>query len=133
MTEFSLPVVREGELYSLKWHTFHTHLSQGLRSLFLDLLAGDVGDVTLSVEGRQLQAHKWLLSLCSPYFYRLFRVRKECIGKEGRSILFYTSEYFNCRLRTIGMLPTTIRSSSSTIMSSLLIWRTSFTSCTMGR
>jgi hypothetical protein len=90
MTEFSLPVVAEGELYSLKWHTFHTHLSQGLRSLFLDLLAGDSVDtdvVTLTVEGRQLQAHKWLLSLCSPYFYRLFRVRRRVYWK-GRSVYF---------------------------------------------
>jgi hypothetical protein len=72
----SVPIAQDGELYCLKWHTFQAHFTNGLRALFLE---GDTAetDVTLAAEGRHIQAHKWLLSLCSPYFKRLFRVSGE--------------------------------------------------------
>jgi BTB/POZ domain-containing protein len=67
-----LPIAREGELYSLKWHTFESHLSSGLK-LFLQ--EGEfLTDVALVAEGRQLRSHRMLLSLCSPHFKQLFQV-----------------------------------------------------------
>jgi len=67
------PVVKPNEQYHLRWHTFHDHLSAGLKELFNDLKEGDT-DVTLMVEGQNLHCHKWLLSMCSPLFKKMFKV-----------------------------------------------------------
>lgn len=60
------------EQYSLKWNNFHTNLTTGFHGLFED---EDLVDVSLAVEGKIIQAHKVILSVCSPYFKSLFRVR----------------------------------------------------------
>jgi hypothetical protein len=67
-----IPVAREGELYSLKWHTFQTHLTAGLKQFLFD---GEfLTDVTLVAEGKMIRSHRMLLSLCSPHFKQLFQV-----------------------------------------------------------
>lgn len=64
----SLP---ETEQFSLRWNNFHSNLSSG----FHDLLEGeDLVDVTLACDGTFVQAHKIVLSVCSPYFKQLFKV-----------------------------------------------------------
>ncbi|XP_053994352.1 longitudinals lacking protein, isoforms H/M/V-like isoform X2 [Hylaeus anthracinus] len=58
------------EQLSLKWNNFSSNLTFG----FLNHLAeNDLVDVTLAVEGQLLQAHKLVLSVCSPYFKNIFK------------------------------------------------------------
>lgn len=57
--------------FSLKWNNFQSNLATG----FHDLLQEEMMvDVTLAAEGKFLQAHKIILSVCSPYFKDLFKV-----------------------------------------------------------
>lgn len=57
--------------YSLKWNNFTSNLTCGFLSHLSD---NELVDVTLAVEGRLLQAHKLVLSVCSPYFKEIFKV-----------------------------------------------------------
>ncbi|XP_017881377.1 protein tramtrack, beta isoform-like isoform X1 [Ceratina calcarata] len=58
------------EQFSLKWNNFSSNLTSG----FLNHLSeNDLVDVTLAVEGQLLQAHKLVLSVCSPYFKSIFK------------------------------------------------------------
>ncbi|KAL0280121.1 UNVERIFIED_CONTAM: hypothetical protein PYX00_001511 [Menopon gallinae] len=57
--------------FSLKWNNFRSSLTEG----FHDFLQEEMMvDVTLAAEGKFLQAHKLVLSVCSPYFKNLFNV-----------------------------------------------------------
>ena len=58
-------------LFSLKWKGYGGHLTKGISNLLED---EDLADVTLACEGNYIRAHKLLLSLCSPYFKKLFQV-----------------------------------------------------------
>ncbi|KAF5273470.1 hypothetical protein FQA39_LY07487 [Lamprigera yunnana] len=58
------------EQFSLCWDNFHKNMSSGIQSM---LETEDLVDVTLAVEGRNLKAHKMVLSVCSPYFRELFQ------------------------------------------------------------
>ncbi|KAK7791253.1 hypothetical protein R5R35_005577 [Gryllus longicercus] len=61
--------MNELEHFSLRWNNFHSNMSSG----FCALLQEDaLVDVTLAAEGRVLQAHKLVLSVCSPYFKQIF-------------------------------------------------------------
>ncbi|XP_026330117.1 protein tramtrack, beta isoform isoform X6 [Hyposmocoma kahamanoa] len=59
------------EQFSLCWNNFHANMSAGFHGL---LSRGDLVDVTLAAEGRLLQAHKLVLSVCSPYFQEMFKL-----------------------------------------------------------
>lgn len=59
------------EQYSLRWNNFHSNLTHGFHSL---LEASDMVDVTIAVDGSYLQAHKIVLSICSPYFKEMFKI-----------------------------------------------------------
>ncbi|XP_030765986.1 protein abrupt-like isoform X2 [Sitophilus oryzae] len=59
------------EQFSLRWNNFHSNLKSGFHEL---LQQADMVDVTLAVDGHFLQAHKVVLSICSPYFKQLFKV-----------------------------------------------------------
>lgn len=61
------------EQFSLRWNNYHSNLTSGFHDL---LQASDMVDVTLAVEGQFLQAHKLVLSICSPYFKQLFKVNR---------------------------------------------------------
>lgn len=61
------------EQFSLKWNNFSNNLTSGFLS---HLTENDLVDVTLAVEGQLLQAHKLVLSVCSPYFKNIFKVHK---------------------------------------------------------
>jgi hypothetical protein len=67
---------------------------------------GEFTDVTLATEGDQFQAHKLVLSACSPYFRQLFlanpckhpivflKVRLSCLGnRTHRTFIFVLSFY----------------------------------------
>ncbi|XP_026759679.1 transcription regulator protein BACH1-like isoform X2 [Galleria mellonella] len=57
--------------FSLSWNNFHGNLTKGFASL---LGKGEFVDVTIAVEGHVLQAHKVILSICSPYFKKMFQM-----------------------------------------------------------
>ncbi|XP_037975500.2 uncharacterized protein LOC105388802 [Plutella xylostella] len=59
------------EQFSLCWNNFHANMSAGFHGL---LSRGDLVDVTLAAEGRLLQAHKLVLSVCSPFFQEMFKM-----------------------------------------------------------
>ena len=54
--------------YVLKWHSFSSTIQGVFRRLLED---SAFADVTLSVENRQLQCHRLVLSACSTYFENL--------------------------------------------------------------
>ncbi|XP_012251062.2 protein bric-a-brac 1 [Athalia rosae] len=56
--------------FCLRWHNFQNTLLSSLPKL---LDGGYLTDVTLSAGGRQIRAHKIILSACSYYFKELFK------------------------------------------------------------
>ncbi|KAF5286733.1 hypothetical protein FQR65_LT12466 [Abscondita terminalis] len=68
VTSFSFKMA---EQFSLRWNNFHSNLSSGFHEL---MEANDMVDVTLAVDGQFLQAHKLVLSICSPLFKQLFKI-----------------------------------------------------------
>lgn len=64
----------DSELFYLKWNNYQDNLATG----FADLLQQEaMVDVTLAVEGKIVQAHKIILSICSQYFRKMFQVSRE--------------------------------------------------------
>ncbi|PNF14860.1 hypothetical protein B7P43_G05151 [Cryptotermes secundus] len=61
----------ESDQFSLRWNNFHSNLTSGFHAL---LQGEDLVDVTLAAGGQFVQAHKIVLSVCSPYFKDLFKV-----------------------------------------------------------
>ncbi|CAH3984956.1 kelch repeat and BTB domain-containing protein 4-like isoform X1 [Pieris brassicae] len=57
--------------FSLSWNNFHGNLSKGFAGL---LGNSEFVDVTIAVDGHLLQAHKVILSICSPYFKKMFQL-----------------------------------------------------------
>lgn len=57
--------------FCLRWNNFHTNITSAFESLRDD---EDFVDITLACEGRQIKAHKMVLSACSPYFRSLLKV-----------------------------------------------------------
>ena len=58
------------EKFCLKWNAFESNVSSAFRELRDDR---DFFDVTLACEEEQIQAHKVILSACSPFFKNLLR------------------------------------------------------------
>ncbi|MCL4122270.1 UNVERIFIED_CONTAM: hypothetical protein GTU68_066258 [Idotea baltica] len=56
--------------FCLRWNNFHTNITSAFESLRDD---EDFVDITLACEGRQVKAHKMVLSACSPYFRSLLK------------------------------------------------------------
>ncbi|CAL8099821.1 unnamed protein product [Orchesella dallaii] len=65
-----------GNMYSLKWNHYNSFLTSGLAQLLIDDSENSMTDVNLACEGQFIQAHKLILSLCSPFFKQLFRVNR---------------------------------------------------------
>ena len=58
------------EKFSLKWNDFESNISSAFKELRTEK---DLFDCTLSCGSRQLQAHKLILSACSPFFREVFK------------------------------------------------------------
>ncbi|XP_050084775.1 modifier of mdg4-like isoform X13 [Anopheles aquasalis] len=59
----------DDEQFSLCWNNFNSNLSAGFHD---SLVQGDLVDVTLAAEGHLVKAHRLILSVCSPYFRKMF-------------------------------------------------------------
>lgn len=57
--------------FCLRWNNFQANITSQFEALRDD---EDFVDVTLACEGHRLEAHKVVLSACSPYFKELFKV-----------------------------------------------------------
>lgn len=55
--------------FKLCWKNFQDNIASGFQSLYD---RGDLVDVTLACDGKLLQAHKFVLAICSPYFQEIF-------------------------------------------------------------
>lgn len=62
-------IMAEDEQFSLCWNNFNSNLSAGFHE---SLCRGDLVDVTLCAEGQMVRAHRLVLSVCSPYFRKMF-------------------------------------------------------------
>lgn len=90
----------EGQQFCLRWHNFQNTLLSSLPKL---LDGGHLTDVTLSAGGRNIQAHRIILSACSYYFKELFKVFMNmcmlgfflCKMADRIIILLYTASKFN--------------------------------------
>merc|ERR1712142_1062598 len=58
------------EKFCLRWNDFETNISAAFRELREDK---DFFDVTLACDDDQIQAHKVILSACSPFFRKVLR------------------------------------------------------------
>ena len=56
------------EKFCLRWNDFETNISSAFRDLREDK---DFFDVTLACDDEQIQAHKVILSACSPFFHKI--------------------------------------------------------------
>jgi len=61
------------EKFCLKWNDFESNISEAFRELREDK---DFFDVTLACDDDQIQAHKVILSACSPFFRKVLRRNK---------------------------------------------------------
>merc|ERR1711962_270070 len=62
---FSTTVKMPSEKFCLSWNNFESNINAAFRELRDD---GDFFDVTLACDDEQIQAHKVILSACSPFF-----------------------------------------------------------------
>lgn len=69
--EASPRYVAMADQFCLRWNNFQTNIVSALDSL---KCSEDLVDVTLTCEGRNIKAHKVILSACSPYFRNVFKV-----------------------------------------------------------
>ena len=60
----------DSEKFCLRWNDFESNISSAFKELRDDK---DFFDVTLACDDEQLQAHKVILSACSPFFRNVFR------------------------------------------------------------
>ena len=61
------------EKFCLRWNDFESNISEAFRELREEK---DLFNVTLACDDDQLQAHKVILSACSPFFRNIFRRNK---------------------------------------------------------
>jgi len=60
------------EKFCLRWNDFETNISGAFRELRDEK---DFFDVTIACENEQIQAHKVILSACSPFFSQYFEAQ----------------------------------------------------------
>ncbi|CAK1553677.1 unnamed protein product [Leptosia nina] len=81
--------------FCLRWNNFQTNIVSALDSL---KCSEDLVDVTLTCEGRNIKAHKVILSACSPYFRNVFKenpcqhpviILKDVLADDILSLLSY--------------------------------------------
>lgn len=69
----SFPVpVRPQRYFSLKWNNFENQLLLSFSDLYM---SKEFTDISLICEGKTVRAHKIILSMCSPYFRQILKVK----------------------------------------------------------
>lgn len=66
----------DDQQFCLRWNNFQANITSQFETLRDD---EDFTDVTIACEGQRLQAHKVVLSACSPFFKELFKVSLFCL------------------------------------------------------
>lgn len=66
----------EDQQFCLRWNNFQANITSQFEALRDD---EDFTDVTIACDGQRLQAHKVVLSACSPFFKEIFKVCKKPI------------------------------------------------------
>lgn len=61
------------KMCSLKWSGYELQIVDRLSNLYQ---SPEFTDVTLSCEGHEIKAHKLILAMCSPFFWKMFQVKK---------------------------------------------------------
>ncbi|RZC37510.1 BTB domain containing protein [Asbolus verrucosus] len=61
----------DDQQFCLRWNNFQANITSQFEALRDD---EDFTDVTIACEGQRMQAHKVVLSACSPFFKELFKV-----------------------------------------------------------
>ncbi|CAG9859874.1 unnamed protein product [Phyllotreta striolata] len=62
--------LEDDQQFCLKWNNFQANITSQFETLRYD---EDFTDVTIACDGQRLQAHKVVLSACSPFFKELFK------------------------------------------------------------
>ncbi|XP_057656637.1 uncharacterized protein LOC130894082 isoform X1 [Diorhabda carinulata] len=62
--------IADDQHFCLKWNNFQANITSQFETLRYD---EDFTDVTIACDGQRLQAHKVVLSACSPFFKELFK------------------------------------------------------------
>ncbi|CAH0555266.1 unnamed protein product [Brassicogethes aeneus] len=65
-----MSLVVDDQQFCLRWNNFQANITSQFETLRDD---EDFTDVTIACEGQRLQAHKVVLSACSPFFKELFK------------------------------------------------------------
>ena len=61
------------EKFCLRWNDFETNISSAFKDIRSE---SEFFDVVLACDDEQIQAHKLILSACSPFFRNIFRRNK---------------------------------------------------------
>ena len=98
----------EAEKFCLKWNDFETNLSRAFSELREEK---DFFDVTLVCEDNQLDAHKVILSACSPFFRNILKKNphkhpllylKDVRWEDMQSILTFMYQVYTTVLQSLG-------------------------------
>lgn len=98
----------EAEKFCLKWNDFETNLSRAFSELREEK---DFFDVTLVCEDNQLDAHKVILSACSPFFRNILKKNphkhpllylKDVRWEDMQSILTFMYQVNSTVLQSLG-------------------------------
>ncbi|XP_037068903.1 broad-complex core protein isoforms 1/2/3/4/5-like [Pollicipes pollicipes] len=79
-------MLQEGQRFCLKWNNYHSTLTSLLDTL---RQMHELVDVTLCCQGRQLRAHRLVLSACSPYFREVLKAHP------GDPVFFFKDAEFD--------------------------------------
>lgn len=66
-----MALTADDQQFCLRWNNFQANITSQFEALRDE---EDFTDVTIACEGQRLQAHKVVLSACSPFFKELFKV-----------------------------------------------------------
>ena len=82
---FFVEIMSNSDTFCLKWNEFEKNVSSTLKDFKDD---EDFFDVTLACEEEQVQAHKLVLSACSPFFRHVLRRHRPSAPCAGVPLLY---------------------------------------------
>ena len=82
---FFVEIMSNSDTFCLKWNEFEKNVSSTLKDFKDD---EDFFDVTLACEEEQVQAHKLVLSACSPFFRHVLKKHRPSAPCAGVPLLY---------------------------------------------